>query len=106
MVRARSLVWDHFEVDCHNESFAKCQLCLKAIARGGKARINFSTSPLRDHLQSCHKQEFEAMIKREKGGFLCATVFFYIQLKTKQMRAIVTSQVFINYVSCVAVFNC
>ena len=69
----RSLVWEYFTVDCNNEASAKCNLCQKSISRGGKIRINFSTSGLRDHLKGNHKKEYQAMLDKEKGKFRHST---------------------------------
>ena len=62
----RSLVWAYFDVDSANEAFANCKICKKAISRGGKTRINFSTTGLRDHLKGNHKNEYQAMLVKEK----------------------------------------
>ena len=64
----RSLVWEHFIVDCSDERFTNCKHCQKRVARGGNIKVNFSTTPLRDHLKASHNKEFQAMIKEEKGS--------------------------------------
>ena len=62
----KSAAWDFFIVDKNNERYAVCNKCQGKISRGVN-RKNFSTTPMRVHLKSCHPLEYQSLLKKEEG---------------------------------------
>ena len=62
----RSVVWEYFEISETDSSKAKCLKCDANISRGSKDPKTQTTSNLRRHLESYHRNQFKELAEEEK----------------------------------------
>jgi hypothetical protein len=61
--------WDYFDVNETQERFATCKICKKDVSRGsvGKAKKDFSTKGMNEHLKLHHPSQWKEVLKAREG---------------------------------------